>query len=195
MITEPTYFEGQFLVAMPHMGDTRFENTVIFICAHNEDGAMGFIVNRPLPSPTPIEFFVKLGLITELDSPKIPEKVANSDLNTGGPVEPGRGFVLHSADYCSETTLKVNDQVSLTATLEILRDIAVGKGPTDFLMALGYSGWGAGQLEDEIAANGWLTSQHCPEIIYSRDHDGKYHQIMRSMGIDPRLISGETGHA
>jgi putative transcriptional regulator len=148
-----------------------------------------------MASPSPIEFFNKLGLITDVDGIKISQEVANSQLNTGGPVEPGRGFVLHSSDYEAETTLKVNDDVSLTATLAILRDIALGNGPSDFFMALGYSGWSAGQLEDEIAANGWLTSHHHPDIIYHRDHETKYHQIMQSMGIDPRLISNETGHA
>lgn len=195
MVNTPKFLEGQFLVAMPHMGDTRFESSVIFICAHNDDGAMGFIVNRPLLAPNPVEFLKKLGLITEIDEINIPESVAQTELNTGGPVEPGRGFVLHSTDYHSKTTLKVNKQVSLTATLEILRDIAVGKGPHQFFMTLGYSGWGAGQLEDEIAANGWLTCQYDSDIIYDRNSADKYLRIMQHMGIDPRLISVETGHA
>ena len=195
MLSESTFLEGQFLVAMPNMGDARFENTIIFVCAHNDEGAMGFIINRAMANPSVTEFLKKLGLVSELDIGKIPLDVSQKELHTGGPVEPGRGFVLHSPDYHSATTLKVNGEVSLTATLEILRDIAVGKGPKDYFLALGYSGWGAGQLEDEIAANGWLTCNHGSRIIYDRDHDTKYMRVMKSMGIDPRLISGETGHA
>ena len=195
MLSESTFLEGQFLVAMPNMGDARFENTIIFVCAHNDEGAMGFIINRAMANPSVTEFLKKLGLVSELDIGKIPSDVSQKELHTGGPVEPGRGFVLHSPDYHSTTTLKVNGEVSLTATLEILRDIAVGKGPKDYFLALGYSGWGSGQLEDEIAANGWLTCNHGSSIIYDRDHDTKYMRIMKSMGIDPRLISVETGHA
>ncbi|MGB7286805.1 MAG: YqgE/AlgH family protein, partial [Salaquimonas sp.] len=124
-----------------------------------------------------------------------PKDIANSDLNTGGPVEPGRGFVLHSPDYTSSSTLKVNDEVCLTATLEILRDLALGRGPESFFIALGYSGWSAGQLEDEIASNGWLTCTHDAAIIYDRDNSSKYSKIMQHMGIDPSYISQETGHA
>ena len=195
MLSESTFLEGQFLVTMPNMVDERFESTIIFVCAHNDEGAMGFIVNRPMQTPSVSDFLKKLGLVTERDLDKIPADVSQRELHIGGPVEPGRGFVLHSPDYRSVTTLRVNEEVSLTATLEILRDIAVGKGPENYFLALGYSGWGAGQLEEEIAANGWLTCSHNSWIIYDRDHETKYMRVMKSMGIDPRLISGETGHA
>ena len=195
MIPDAKTLEGRFLVAMPNMGDVRFENTIIFICAHSEEGAMGFIINRTLKAPTTPDFFQKLGIVTEADAANIPQHIMEADLNSGGPVEPGRGFVLHSPEFQSSSTLKVNEEVCLTATLEILRELAVGKGPKEYFLALGYSGWGEGQLEDEIANNGWLTCSHPASIIYSADSDSKYLKIMQSMGIDPMLISGETGHA
>ncbi len=187
--------EGQFLVAMPNMGDARFESTIIFVCAHSDEGAMGFIVNKGISEPTTTDFLLRLGIISDVDADFIPENVAQTELNTGGPVEPGRGFVLHSADYSSPSTLTVNDEVCLTATLEILRDLAVGKGPEKFFLALGYSGWGAGQLENEIATNGWLTCTHEADIIYDTDNNSKYSKIMNFMGIDPKSISQDTGHA
>jgi len=187
--------EGKFLIAMPRMGDQRFENTVIFLCAHSQEGAMGFIVNQPAPRPGPVEFWTKLGIVTESDLEKMSETIESTSLHTGGPVEPGRGFVLHSPDYSSDTTLAINDDVSLTATLEILRDIAFGKGPECFLVALGYSGWSGGQLEEEIAANGWLVCPADSTVIFGDDDRAKYLKVMSAMGIDPALISAETGHA
>lgn len=195
MITQSMNLEGQFLVAMPNMGDVRFENTIIFICAHSDEGAMGFIVNKSLNEPSTGDFLLRLGIISEASKQSVPGSVLDSELNSGGPVEPGRGFVLHSPDFSSPSTLSVTEDISLTATLEILRDLSVGKGPEKFFLALGYSGWGAGQLESEIASNGWLTCEHSPDIIYSRDNETKYQRIMQSMGIDPSLISIDTGHA
>lgn len=187
--------EGSFLVAMPRMGDQRFENSIVFLCAHSEEGAMGFIVNQTLREPTLVDFWMKLGIVAEKDVPKLHETIADCSLHTGGPVEPGRGFVLHSPDYSADTTLKINDAVSLTATLEILRDLAVGRGPEHHMVALGYSGWSAGQLEEEIAANGWLVCPADEQIIFGDDDAGKYMRVMKSMGIDPALISPDTGHA
>jgi putative transcriptional regulator len=187
--------EGKFLIAMPRMGDQRFENTVIFLCAHSDEGAMGFIVNQPTARPGPLEFWKKLGIITDSDVDQMSGTIASTSLHTGGPVEPGRGFVLHSPDYTSDTTLHINQDVSLTATLEILRDLAHGKGPAHFLVALGYSGWSAGQLEEEIAANGWLVCPADSSIIFGDDDQTKYIRVMKSMGIDPKLISTDTGHA
>lgn len=191
----PTYIEGQFLVAMPQMGDSRFENTVIFVCAHSEQGAMGFIINRDLKEPSSVEFLKKLGVVNSQEIENIPSEIKNACLQTGGPVEPGRGFVLHSPDFDSKTTLKVTDEISLTATLEILRDLSIGKGPKQYMLTLGYSGWSAGQLEDEIAANGWLVCPPDSEIIFDYPNEDKYQKAMELMGIDPRLISTDTGHA
>lgn len=192
--TVPT-LEGSFLVAMPRMGDSRFENTVVFLCAHSQEGAMGFIVNKPASTPEPADFWQKLGIVTERDLEQMQSIIGGTRLYTGGPVEPGRGFVLHSNDYETDATLRVNDDVSLTATLEILRDIALGRGPRRFLVALGYSGWSGGQLEEEIASNGWLVCPSDGDIIFDREDPTKYLRAMHSMGIDPSLISAEAGHA
>ena len=141
MKSNPYNLEGTFLLAMPRMGDMRFENAIIYICAHSEEGAMGFIINKSLKTPSAMEFLSKLGIITKADEIRIPNSIREAELNSGGPVEPGRGFVLHSPEFVSESTLKVSNEVSLTATLEILRELAVGKGPRFFFLALGYSGW------------------------------------------------------
>jgi putative transcriptional regulator len=195
MIADSTSLEGQLLVAMPRMGDSRFEETVIFICAHSNEGAMGFIVNRTMNEPETADFLQKLGIISPRDAMTLPSELANTSLHMGGPVEPGRGFVLHSSDYQAETTLQVADDICLTATLEILRSLAVGKGPRRYIIALGYSGWSSGQLEDEIAANGWLVAPTDESIIYDSDNGSKYLRVMAAMGINPLLISADTGHA
>jgi len=195
MITDSTSLEGQFLVAMPRMGDSRFEETVIFICAHSEEGAMGFIVNRTLGEPGTVDFLEKLGIVAPKDMLAIPDDLAATALHMGGPVEPGRGFVLHSPDYQAQTTLAVTDEVCLTATLEILRSMATGEGPEKYFIALGYSGWSSGQLEDEIAANGWLIAPADASFVYDQDNATKYARVMGTMGIDPNLISADTGHA
>lgn len=190
-----TSLEGQFLVAMPGMGDTRFEKTVIYICAHSEEGAMGFVVNRPAASPSASDFLLQLGLISETEVNDLPEHLGSHLLHTGGPVEPGRGFVLHTADYSADATLVVDGQIGLTATLEILRELATGSGPSEYLVTLGYSGWSAGQLEEEIAANGWLVCPADSSIIFSRDDEQKYARAMGILGIDPNWLSAEAGHA
>jgi putative transcriptional regulator len=187
--------EGKFLVAMPKIGDQRFESTVILICAHSEEGAMGFVINRLLPEPSGADFLRKLGIVTSHEDERLPEKVATSALNVGGPVEPGRGFVLHSPDYRDGTTIKVTSEICLTATLDILRHIVTGNGPEHFFLALGYSGWSMGQLEREIAANGWLIAESDAEMVFFGDREGVYNRVMQSMGINPHLISGESGHA
>lgn len=192
---DPTSLEGQFLVAMPAMGDTRFEKTVIYVCAHSEEGAMGFIVNRPVDSPTPDDFLVQLGVIGEKELPGSGAGPAMNQLRTGGPVEPGRGFVLHSPEYTSPSTLMVDGRIGLTATLEILRDLAIGKGPKEHLVALGYSGWSAGQLEEEIVANGWLVCPADPSIVFDGDDETKYERAMAILGINPGWLSADAGHA
>jgi len=148
--------EGQFLIAMPGMGDQRFEKSVIFICAHSEEGAMGFIVNQTMQSPTVLEFFKQLEIVNETELAAVPAEISKLVLHMGGPVEPGRGFVLHSEEFRSDSSLRVEGDIYLTATLEILRAISTGQGPKRLMLALGYSGWAAGQLEEEIVSNGWL---------------------------------------
>lgn len=194
-MTEPHSLRGQVLIAMPNMGDPRFEKSLIYVCAHSGDGTMGFMVNRTLERPGLPDFLEQLGIITEREKAQLPERVCKSELFSGGPVEPGRGFVLHSPDYHSESTLKVDSEISLTATLEVLRAIATGAGPQRAMIALGYSGWASGQLEEEIAANGWLTAECGSELIFAADHDLKYERAMRVLGVDPILLSTEAGHA
>lgn len=187
--------DGQFLIAMPGMGDARFEKTVIFICAHSAEGAMGFVVNKTLDAPSIPDFLSQLNIVNGEEIQKIPDTILQAPLYRGGPVEPGRGFVLHSPEYTSETTLPVSDGVSLTATLEILRAIATGKGPSKILLALGYSGWAGGQLEEEIAANGWLTVPSQNSILFDCDNATKYSEALKMLGVDPALLSGDIGHA
>ena len=182
-------FTGKMLIAMPGMGDPRFEHSVVYLCAHSEDGAMGLIVNKPAAD---IRF---ADLLEQRD---IPEGDGLRDIRVhfGGPVEHGRRFVLHSADYEAETgTMKVDDQVAMTATTEVLEQIAKGEGPASSMLALGYAGWGPGQLEDEIAANGWLTCDARPDILFGRANEHKWTAALKAMGIDPLILSAAAGRA
>lgn len=194
-MSEPHSLRGQVLIAMPNMGDPRFEKSLIYICAHSSDGAMGFMINRVLDHPTLPDFLEQLGIITEREKTALPQTLADTMLHSGGPVEPGRGFVLHSPDYHSESTLKVDAAISLTATLEVLRAIATGKGPRRSIIALGYSGWAGGQLEEEITANGWLTDGCDSDLVFDPDPEFKYERAMRTLGVDPSLLSRQAGHA
>ena len=197
-MTKETSFpslHGKFLIAMPGMGDSRFDRAVIFLCAHSEEGAMGFIVNQKLEAPSIPDFFTQLEIITEDEVSGIPEALKLDTLHVGGPVEPGRGFVLHTPEFSSEATLKVSDAVCLTATLEMLRSIAMDRGPERSLIALGYAGWSAGQLEQEILANGWLTSDADASIIFDPDNDKKYDRALRLIGVDSKSLSSDSGHA
>jgi putative transcriptional regulator len=187
--------DSHFLIAMPNMGDTRFEKTVVLVCAHSNDGAMGFIINKILQSPTMADFFQQLNVLGEGEASLLPPELRKAQLRTGGPVEPGRGFVLHSPDFTSATTLQVSDEICLTATLEILRAMSTGRGPKKALLALGYSGWASGQLEEEIAANGWLTVPGDASILFDCDNDARYARSLEKLGVDPLLLSGEAGHA
>jgi putative transcriptional regulator len=184
------------LIAMPSMGDQRFERSVIFMCAHSENGAMGIIVNKRAPMFSFGDLLERLEISPQADRARLPEEVEQLPVQFGGPVEPGRGFVLHTADYySSETTLPIDESVALTATLDILRAIADGSGPRRVLLALGYAGWGPGQLDDEIQRNGWL---HCPsdeELVFGADLDGKYAAALKKIGVDPSMLSGAAGHA
>lgn len=180
---------GQLLIAMPGMGDPRFDRSVIFMCAHSEDGALGLIVNKPSPE---LEFST---LLQQLD---INVGAPQSDIRVhfGGPVENGRGFVLHSGDYQqNESTLHVDATFGMTATLDVLEDIARGTGPASALLALGYSGWGPGQLEAEILQNGWLTCDAAPDLVFGGDDEGKWEAALKTLGVDPLTLSATAGHA
>ena len=182
------YLTGQLLIAMPQMQDARFHKSVLYICAHTSDGAMGLVINKVLDSLTLPELMEHLEVPTETEMP--PEKI-----HFGGPVETARGFVLHSADYTDEGTLIVGDGLALTATLDILRAIGRGDGPRQRFFALGYAGWGPGQLENEIQGNGWLHCDADPELVFGGDVDEKYARALRKIGIDPGMLSNDAGHA
>lgn len=182
------YLVGQFLAAMPAMTDPRFERSVIYICAHSAEGAMGLIVNKPMKDIQLPEILGQLGIETKTSCEKI-------QIHRGGPVETARGFVLHSADYEREGTLKVNSEICLSATTEILRAIASGEGPERSLMALGYSGWGGGQLDEEIKQNAWLNIPADEQLLFSEDFDQKWQRALAKIGVSPHLLSGVAGHA
>lgn len=183
------FLKGQLLVAMPTMEDLRFHRSVIYMCAHSEEGAMGLVINKPAPNITFTELMDQLGIETGGGFQDI-------RVQFGGPVEPSRGFVLHSSDYhLEEATLRVTPQVGLTATVDILRALVGGTGPRHSILALGYAGWGSGQLEAELQASGWL---HCPadeELLFGIGMDEKWTAAMRRIGIDPAQLSGQTGRA
>ena len=181
--------DGKLLIAMPGMGDPRFEKAVIFMCAHSEDGALGLIINKPAPE---LEFS---SLLEQLEIEVGPAR-RDIRVHFGGPVEHGRGFVLHSGDYQSDSsTLKVSDAFGMTATLDVLEDIARGTGPASALLALGYSGWGPGQLESEILSNGWLTCDASADIVFADDDDAKWIAALKSLGVDALMLSSEAGRA
>ncbi len=183
------FLEGRFLVAMPGMGDPRFERTVIYLCAHSAEGAMGLIVNKPAPD-------VRFGdLLEQLDIPT-GDGMGDQMVYFGGPVEHGRGFVLHSDEYyVPDSTLRIEGGASMTATVDILKDIAGAKGPREALMTLGYAGWGPGQLEGELQANGWLACDGSEEILFRLPAEKKWEAALKKIGIDPRLLSAEGGRA
>jgi len=186
--SEDGYLTGQLLVAMPQMLDERFVKTVIFMCAHTEDGAMGLVVNKILED---IDF---PDLLDQLD---LNPAAGGTDIRVhfGGPVESGRGFVLHSSDYQQDATMVIDEQIALTATTDILRDIAEGDGPQSSLLALGYAGWGPGQLDSEIQANGWLSVDADPGLIFGNEPDKIWQGALAKIGIDVSMLSGDAGHA
>lgn len=196
MATTSEFLDGQFLIAMPSVEESNFTRTVVYLCAHSSDGAMGLIINKPMTNLTFRELLIQLEIVGE-DAPiKLPATAGSMRVHRGGPVETGRGFVLHTSDYHLEnSTLPIDEAISLTATLEILKAIAEGRGPEHALLALGYAGWGPGQLESEIQANGWLTTTADPAIIFEGDLDTRYVRALATMGIDPALLSSESGHA
>jgi putative transcriptional regulator len=190
------YLDGQMLIAMPSMRDERFTRSVIYVCAHSSEGAMGIIVNQPAANINFPDLLVQLEVIPASDLIQLPRRAGAIKVLRGGPVETGRGFVLHSADFFIEnSTLPIDEGICLTATLDILKAIARGDGPASALLALGYAGWAAGQLETEIQENGWLHCTADPELIFGMDTDAKYEKALRKIGIDLGMLSSEAGHA
>jgi putative transcriptional regulator len=180
---------GRLIIAMPGMGDPRFDRAVIYMCAHSDDGAMGLIVNKPLPD-------LHLGgLLGHLGRP-VPAGAPDRPVHFGGPVERGRGFVLHSADReAGPQTMAVSGGLGLTATVDILEALAARRGPARALVALGYAGWGPGQLEREIARNDWLVAEGCDDLIFAPDDTGKWAGALARLGIDPLSLSAVAGRA
>jgi putative transcriptional regulator len=190
------YLDGQLLVAMPGMSDSRFARSVVYVCAHSPDGAMGIIVNQRARKISFSDLLVQLDVIGPEEAIRLPSRAGAIQVLKGGPVETGRGFVLHSADFfIDNSTLPINEGISLTATVDILRAIARGDGPDQAMLALGYAGWSPGQLEEEIQQNGWLTVPAEPSLLFDNDLEGKYSRALRTLGIDPAMLSGEAGHA
>ncbi|MEM9250476.1 MAG: YqgE/AlgH family protein [Pseudomonadota bacterium] len=180
---------GQLLIAMPGMADPRFDRSVVFLCAHSTEGAMGLVVNNVVADLSFAELLSQLDITPADDVQSLP-------VHMGGPVEHGRGFVLHSSEYSDkDATLQVDETFAMTATLDILEDIARGLGPDRSLMALGYAGWGPGQLEGEIARNAWLTCPARSELVFSTDPDAKWTGALATLGIDPLTLSAAAGRA
>lgn len=182
------YMTGKLLVAMPHMVDARFAQSVIFICGHDQNGAMGLMINKTVDSLSLRDLVEQLNI-------DVPEIKRNLPVYFGGPVEMGRGFVLHSADYKKNGTIAINETMALTATIDILKTIAEGGGPKESLLALGYVGWSANQLEDEIHNNGWLQVEPDTDLVFHDPLDRKWRKAIDKLGVDPSMLSGDAGHA
>ncbi len=190
----PGYLDGQILVAMPTIQDDRFARTVIYMCAHSAEGAMGIIINKPAPNVQFHDLLEQLDVIPKEGGEPI--HVLPIPVLKGGPVETQRGFVLHSADFfIKDSTLSIDQGICLTATLDILKAMARGEGPASAILALGYAGWAPGQLETEIQANGWLNCAADQELIFGRVPEVKYSAALKKIGIDPGKLSSESGHA
>jgi putative transcriptional regulator len=196
-VAEEGYLDGQLLIAMPVMSDPRFARSVIYVCAHSEDGAMGLVINQRAQHISFPDLLQRLGIVTsEPPEEELSDDVRSMSIHVGGPVETGRGFVLHSSDYfANDSTLPIEDGVCLTATIDILKAIAAGHGPNRSILALGYAGWSPGQLESEIQANGWLNCPADPDLIFDPDLDAKYTRALAKIGIDPSHLVNDAGHA
>jgi len=184
----PTYLSGHLLMAMPQMDDPRFRRSVIYICAHSADGAMGLIVNRRFDAISFPDLLEQLNI-------EVGPRTQQIRVHCGGPVETGRGFVLHSDDYVRDGTMVVNSGFALTATIDILKAIATGEGPRQSLLALGYAGWAPGQLESEITANGWLAVPADVTLVFDSDLEAKWSMALAKLGVNLTSLAGEAGHA
>lgn len=187
-MTSANFLDSKLLLAMPSITDERFERTVIYMCSHDESGAMGLIINQQAENLNFEELLDQLDIEVHSEMPDIP-------VHVGGPVEPGRGFVLHSADFVEDSTLVVSETLAVTATVDILSAMAEDRGPKHSLMALGYAGWGPGQLEQEIISNSWLTAEADEEIIFNTDFEQKWPRAMAKLGVNIAMLSSSAGHA
>jgi len=184
-----SFLEGKLLIALPGMTDERFAQTVIYMCAHSAKGAMGIVINKPIPGLSFAEVLKQLQIETK-------PLIGEFPILYGGPVETGRGFVLHSGDYeGSDSTLPVSEDISLTATLDILRALAEGRGPKQALFALGYAGWAPGQVETEFQRNGWLHCKADPSLVFGVDPEAKWRTALQRLGIGPSGLVADAGRA
>lgn len=188
-MNEKIDLDGKLLIAMPGIGDKNFDKSVVYVCSHSEDGAMGLIVNKPSIDLKLSDLFKQLSIA--------PQSIVPSEtVHIGGPVEHGRGFILHGCDYeAKDSSINVTDKISMTASLEILEDISKGKGPNKYLLSLGYSGWGPGQLEAEIQANGWLICDTPDEFLFNIHDDEKWDVALKEIGIESGMLSTMGGSA
>jgi len=182
------YLTGQLLIAMPNMSDPRFARAVIYICDHNAQGALGLVINRLAGTVSFEDLLEQLGI----EAGRLDQDIR---VHYGGPVESGRGLVLHSTDYRQEGTLQIDESIGLTQTISILRDIAKGSGPGSRILALGYAGWGPGQLDAEIQANGWLHVEADLDLVFDDDLESKWERAIAKLGVDVSMLSGDAGHA
>jgi putative transcriptional regulator len=193
MSTQDThYLTGKLLLAMPNIGDPRFDHAVIYVCAHDENGAMGLAINQSAPELDFTKILEELGVVSDIE---IAPRARAAMVMNGGPVETGRGFVLHPAAFNQKDTIKVDEEFGVTGTLEALTDIANGKGPDQFLFILGYAGWTAGQLEEELRQNAWLVCDPTQEIIFNKDMNEKWNAALSTLGFDPSMMSVQAGSA
>lgn len=186
-MNDPVYLSGQLLLALPGMGDPRFARAVIAMCAHDDDGALGIGVGRLVPRLRLHE------LLQQLDID--PGAAPDAPIHLGGPVEPQRGFVLHGLDWGGQDTLIVGGSWGLTSTLDVLRAIAEGRGPSRWLVALGYAGWGPDQLDEEMTGNAWFTTSAADSLLFDTDVEDRWSAAFASAGVDSRLLASGIGHA
>ncbi len=190
------YLEGKCLVAMPGLQDGFFVRAVVYICAHSEDGAMGIILNHPAEGVNFVDLLLQLKVIEEAEKARVGGLARTTRVLAGGPVDSGRGFVLHSPDYSAEAaTMAIDADISMTATLDVLRAIAQGEGPKEAVLALGYAGWSPGQLEKEILSNSWMICPSDPHLVFDQNYETKYERALGAIGVDLGFLSGEAGHA
>lgn len=196
MAGKASYLDGKFLIAMPALDESDFARSVIYMCAHSAEGAMGLIINKPLEHLSFPDLLVQLEIIPDEKRIRLPSEARSMRVHRGGPVDTGRGFVLHTSDFhLDASTLPISEELSLTATVEILKAIAEGRGPEHSLLTLGYAGWAPGQLESEIVDNGWLITDADPEIIFGADDGDRYRRALATLGVDLAALSPVSGRA
>lgn len=187
MMDSPRFLSGQFLLAMPGIGDERFEKAVIAICVHDEGGALGIGIGRTITGLGLHALLAQLDIATG--------SVPDAPIHLGGPVEPQRGFVLHSLDWGGQGSVQVSDRWTLSGTLDVLKAIAEGRGPRNWIVALGYAGWGAGQLDQEMSRHGWFVTPGSDSLLYDEPAASRWSAGFRSAGVDPSLLIATSGTA